>query len=50
MNAGRASKSASEYSRTQMPSDVRPQRPMRWFADACEIGSIGSRWTFSREL
>ena len=30
--------------------DVRPQRPLRWSADACEIGSIGSRWTFSRAL
>ncbi len=28
-----------------MPSEVRPQRPLRWFADACETGSIGSRWT-----
>ena len=39
-----------EYSRMQMPSDVRPHRPLRWFAEACEIGSIGSRCTFSRWL
>ena len=47
---GRSSKSSSAYRRMQMPSDVRPQRPLRWSADACEIGSIGSRWTFSRAL
>ena len=47
---GRSSKSSSEYSRMAMPSDVRPQRPLRWSAEACEIGSIGSRWTFSRAL
>lgn len=29
VNSGRASKSSSEYSRMQMPSDVRPQRPLR---------------------
>jgi hypothetical protein len=34
----------------QMPSDVRPHRPLRWSADAWEIGSIGSRCTFSRAL
>ena len=28
-----------------MPSATRPQRPERWFADACEIGSMGSRCT-----
>ncbi len=32
------------------PSDVRPHRPLRWFAEACEIGSIGSRWTLVRWL
>ena len=32
------------------PLEVRPQRPERWFADACEIGSIGSRCTFNRWL
>src|ERR1022692_1559308 len=32
------------------PSEVRPHRPLRWFADAWEIGSIGSRWTFVRRL
>ncbi|MGW3601124.1 hypothetical protein, partial [Streptomyces sp. NPDC005167] len=29
---GRVRKSSSEYSRMQMPSDVRPQRPLRWLA------------------
>jgi hypothetical protein len=33
-----------------MPSATRPQRPLRWSALACEIGSIGSRCTFSRAL
>ena len=47
---GRSSNSSSSYSRMQIPSAVRPQRPLRWSADACEIGSIGSRWTFSRAL
>ena len=28
-----------------MPSATRPQRPERWLADACEIGSMGSRCT-----
>src|ERR1019366_531534 len=32
------------------PSEVRPHRPLRWFADAWEIGSIGSRWTLVRRL
>ncbi len=32
----------------QMPSATRPQRPLRWLALACEIGSIGSRWTLVR--
>ena len=32
----------------QMPSLVRPQRPLRWFALACETGSIGRCWTFVR--
>ena len=32
VNSGRARKSSSEYSRMQMPSDVRPQRPLRWLA------------------
>ena len=39
---------ASEYIRMQMPSATRPQRPLRWFALACETGSIGSRCTFVR--
>jgi hypothetical protein len=47
---GRCSKSSSENRRIATPSDVRPQRPLRWSAEACEIGSIGSRCTFSRAL
>ncbi len=48
VNAGRDSKSSSEYSRMQMPSATRPQRPARCRAEACEIGSIGSRCTLVR--
>ena len=33
-----------------MPSLVRPDRPDRWWALACEMGSIGSRCTFERAL
>ena len=33
-----------------MPSLVRPERPERWFADACEMASIGRRWTLARTL
>ena len=33
-----------------MPSEVRPQRPLRWLADACDTGSIGRRCTFRRSL
>ena len=29
---------------------VRPERPERWFAEACEIASIGRRCTFERAL
>ena len=50
VNSGRDSKSSSEYSRMQMPSEVRPLRPLRWLADACEIGSIGSRCTLVPRL
>ena len=32
------------------PGAVRPERPARWAADACEIGSIGRRCTFVRRL
>ena len=46
--SGRPAKSSSEYSRMQIPSATRPQRPARCPADACEIGSIGSRWTLVR--
>ena len=49
-NSGRARKSSSEYSRMQMPSATRPHRPFRWFAEACEIFSIGSRCTLVRAL
>ncbi len=48
VNWGRASKSSSEYNRMQMPSATRPQRPARWRADACEIGSMGRRCTLVR--
>src|SRR5450755_4769131 len=34
----------------QIPSEVRPHRPFRWLADACEMGSIGSRCTLVRKL
>jgi hypothetical protein len=34
----------------QMPGATRPQRPARWLADACDTGSIGSRWTLVRRL
>jgi hypothetical protein len=34
----------------QTPGATRPQRPLRWSADACETGSIGSRCTFNRAL
>ena len=34
----------------QIPSAVRPQRPLRWLAEACEIGSIGSRCTLVPRL
>lgn len=33
-----------------MPALVRPERPERWFAEACEIASIGRRCTFERAL
>ena len=48
VNSGRPRKSSSSYSRIATPGATRPQRPDRWFADACEIGSIGSRWTLVR--
>ena len=50
VNSGRDRKSSSEYSRMQMPSLVRPQRPLRWFAEACDTGSIGRRCTLVRLL
>ena len=48
VNSGRELKSSSEYKRIQIPSLTRPQRPLRWLADACEIGSIGKRCTLVR--
>ena len=48
VNSGRASKSAWEYRRMQMPSLVRPERPLRWFALAWLTGSMGRRCTFVR--
>ena len=42
VNFGRAAKSSSSYSRTQMPSCTRPQRPARWLAAACDTFSICS--------
>ena len=50
VNSGRDWKSSTEYNRMQMPSLVRPHRPARWVAEACETGSIGSRCTFKRRL
>ena len=50
VNSGRERKSSSEYSRMQMPSATRPQRPLRWLAEACEIRSIGRRCTLVRWL
>ena len=48
VNSGRFSKSACEYRRMQMPSLVRPERPLRWFALAWLMGSMGRRCTFVR--
>ena len=50
VNSGRLSKSSSSYSRMATPGPRRPQRPLRWFADACDTGSMGSRWTLVRWL
>ncbi len=50
VNSGRDSKSSREYSRMQIPSAVRPLRPLRWLAEACEIGSMGSRCTLVPRL
>ena len=50
VNSGRASKSASVYSRIAMPGPSRPHRPDRCRADAWLTGSIGSRCTFVRWL
>ena len=34
----------------QIPGATRPQRPARWFADACETGSIGKRYRRQDEI
>lgn len=46
---GRLLKSASSYRRIQIPSATRPQRPARWLAAACEIGSTSSCSTLLRK-
>lgn len=38
------------YNRMHTPGATRPHRPARWAAEACEMGSIGSRCTFRRRL
>ena len=48
VNSGRDSKSSSEYNRMHTPSEVRPERPERCLAEACEIRSMGRRWTLVR--
>ena len=48
--SGRERKSCSEYRRMHTPSATRPQRPSRWRALLCEIGSMGSRWVCVRGL
>src|SRR5699024_8598771 len=48
VNSGRDSKSSSEYNRMAIPGLVRPARPERCWADACEIRSMGRRWTLVR--
>ncbi len=50
VNSGRFWKSSSEYRRIAMPSLVRPDRPERWLALACEMASIGRRCTLARTL
>ncbi|MNW57586.1 hypothetical protein D3C74_354030 [compost metagenome] len=45
VNSGRERKSSSEYRRIAMPSATRPERPERWLALACAMGSIGRRCT-----
>ena len=41
----RPSKSVCEYRRIATPSATRPQRPLRWFALAWLMGSMGRRCT-----
>ena len=48
VNSGRDSKSSCEYSRMHTPSEVRPLRPARCFAEAWEMRSMGSRCTLVR--
>jgi hypothetical protein len=48
VNGARAAKSSSEYRRIHTPALVRPARPARCWADACEIFSMGNRCTLRR--
>ena len=50
VNSGRVWKSSSPYRRIATPGLVRPARPERCCADACDTGSIGRRWNFARAL
>ena len=50
VNSGRVAKSSSAYRRTAIPGAVRPARPARCWADACDTGSIGRRWILLRAL
>ena len=47
---GRERKSASEYRRMQVPGAMRPQRPLRCSALACDTGSTCRRSSFWRGL
>jgi len=48
VNFGRCANPVSSYRRMQTPSATRPQRPARWLAAACEIGSMRSCSTLLR--
>lgn len=50
VNSLRCWKFSSEYSRMQIPFEVRPQRPDLCLALACDICSMGSRCIFVRLL
>ena len=45
VNSGPPVEVLLEYRRIAMPSATRPDRPLRWLAEACDTGSIGSRCT-----